>query len=222
MYAAIVSPFRLSRMDCDRIARWYRYFEYGAFGRKLERRRFEFLAESRTVRHVLMLGEGDGRFLQAFLALNAEATVDYVDSSAKMLSLAEGRAGPDGSRVRFHHASALYWTPPRNDYDLIVTHFFLDCFNENDLAILIGRIAANAVQATWIVSDFHQPQRGFQAIRAASWLRLLYTSFGITTGLKTQSLADYRGALRRNGFQLVRAVEAEAGLLISELWKQCS
>ena len=31
------------------------------------------------------------------------------------------------SRVCLHHADALLWEPTRV-YDLIVTHFFLDCF----------------------------------------------------------------------------------------------
>jgi len=209
-------------MNCDPIARWYRFMEYGAFGRALERRRFAFLTESATAKRVLMLGEGDGRFLKAFLQSNQDATVDYVDASEKMLSLAKHRAGDDGHRVAFHHANALAWSPPRGDYDLIVTHFFLDCFNEVELAELVPRIAAHGSAATWIVSDFHQPKAGFAALHAASWLRLLYLFFRFTTGLRTKSLADYRTALHNSGFRLQRSAEVQAGLLISELWKQCS
>ncbi len=209
----------MTRMNCDRIAPWYRFFEYGAFGRKLERRRFEFLTAGASARHVLMLGEGDGRFLQAFRRLNPEATVDYVDSSQTMLSLAKERSGADG-RVCFHHADALCWTPPRSDYDLIVTHFFLDCFNEHDLTQLIGTIATRAPNAAWIISDFHQPEAGLSALRAAFWLRLLYSFFHITTGLETQTLADYQAPLAANGFHLDRKVTAEAGLLVSELWRR--
>jgi ubiquinone/menaquinone biosynthesis C-methylase UbiE len=166
-----------------------------------------------------MLGEGDGRFLRAFLDSNPEATVDYVDASAQMLALAKQRAGAASeSRVNLHQADALQWTPPRGDYDLIVTHFFLDCFDEDEVAAIIHRIATRARQARWIVSDFRQPKRGFRAVRAASWLWLLYSFFRITTGLKTRSLADYRSALRDNGFQLNRAITADGGLLVSELW----
>jgi ubiquinone/menaquinone biosynthesis C-methylase UbiE len=207
-------------MNCDRIAPWYRFFEYGAFGRKLEQSRFAFLAESKGAKHALMLGEGDGRFLQEFLRVNRNATVDYVDSSAEMLSLARSRAAGDHDRVSFHHADALVWTPPRDDYDLVVTHFFLDCFPAEEIAGLIHRIASHSPQAEWIVSDFHEPQGGFAAARAATWLRLLYLFFRITTGLRTRSLADYRSALQENGFRLERAITAEAGLLVSELWKQ--
>ena len=116
-----------------------------------------------------MLGEGDGRFLERFLDQNPDATLDYVDSSAGMLSLARPRAGVHQARVSFHHADVLAWTPLRDNYDLIVTHFFLDCFSQHDLAILIRAIAGHASQAKWIVSDFRQPRRGLAAVRAACW-----------------------------------------------------
>ena len=106
----------MSSMNCDPIARWYRFFEYGAFGRALERRRFAFLAETANSKRVLMLGEGDGRFLEAFLQSNREATVDYVDASEQMLSLAKRRAGIHAGRVEFHHADALSWIPPRTTW----------------------------------------------------------------------------------------------------------
>lgn len=213
---------RISDMNCDFIARWYRFFEYLAFGRELERCRFRFLPQTAGCRRALMLGEGDGRFLRLFLDQNPDAIVDYVDSSAKMLSLARHRAACHHTRVRFHQASALHWTPPPVAYDLIVTHFFLDCFNQSDARLLITAIAKHASQATWIVSDFHQPQQGFAALRAACWLRLLYSFFHITTGLKTRNLPDHRSILADCGFRLDCAIESQAGLLVSELWKQCS
>ena len=50
-------------MNADRIARSYRWLEYAAFGVALERARFDFLRCAAEARRVLILGEGDGRFL---------------------------------------------------------------------------------------------------------------------------------------------------------------
>ena len=117
-------------MNCDRIARWYRWFEYAGFGRALERRREAFLSDVADARRVLALGDGDGRALAALLAAAPHACVDYVDVSARMLELARDarwhRAGHLSLRRRAHHAAAAA------EYDLIVTHFFLDCFDETD------------------------------------------------------------------------------------------
>jgi len=57
-------------MNCDGIARWYRALEYLVFGRALERRRFEYLNDMADARHVLILGDGDGRFTAEFVRRN--------------------------------------------------------------------------------------------------------------------------------------------------------
>src|ERR1700692_4874059 len=79
-------------MNCDRIASWYRWFEYLGFGRGLERRREAFLNDVADARRVLALGDGDGRALAALLAAAPHACVDYIDVSAHMLELARERA----------------------------------------------------------------------------------------------------------------------------------
>ena len=195
-------------------------------GRSLERRRMEFLSETKKARQVLILGEGDGRFLKNFLGLNTVAQVDCVDSSRQMLAVAERRiasqSGHDDGfrRVEFHHADARSWVPPLGrSYDLIATHFFLDCFNEEELHAMISRFSAVACRDTnWIVSEFHQPAGGWSAWRARLWIRGLYTLFGWTTGLRIRRLPEFRPILEQSGFHLTRQVKADAELLVSELW----
>jgi SAM-dependent methyltransferase len=82
-------------VNCDRIARWYRWFEYAGFGRALERRREAFLSEVADARRVLALGDGDGRALATLLEIAPNAYVDYMDVSATMLELARTRAGTE-------------------------------------------------------------------------------------------------------------------------------
>ena len=195
-------------MNCDRIARWYRWFEYAGFGRALERRREAFLSEVSDARRVLALGDGDGRALAALLAAAPHACVDYIDVSARMLDLARAHAGT--GHVNYRCEDARTAPLPAAGYDLIVTHFFLDCFDDADLEPLIERLAdAAAPQARWLASEF----------RENGWLvRALYFLFRITTGLRTRRLVDHHPLLKRHGFRLVRNVHAWRGLLASELW----
>ncbi len=58
-------PMVAANVNCDRIARWYRWIEYAGFGRALERRREAFLDDVSDARRVLALGDGDGRALAA-------------------------------------------------------------------------------------------------------------------------------------------------------------
>lgn len=205
-------------MNCDRLARWYRWAEYGAFGRALEKRRFYFLDTLSAPRRVLMLGEGDGRFLQALARRHPGAVIDYVDSSARMLALAQGRT-PASAKIRFHHTNALTDPLPGCAYDLVVTHFFLDCLTGADLELLLRRVlAASAPGAQWVISEFHLPPAGVASLWARSWLWLLYRFFRVATGLRTNRLPDHPAALRRHGFSLTHSRLAWAGLLTSELW----
>jgi SAM-dependent methyltransferase len=203
-------------VNCDPIAPWYRWLEYLGFGRELERRRTAFLADIADARRILVLGDGDGRFLARLVAQNRGASIDCVDLSARMLALARDRAG---DAVTYHHADAR--TIPLAGYDLIVTHFFLDCFDSADAAPLVERIAnAAAPRARWLISEFRQPARGWPAAWARAWLWVLYSFFRVTTGLRTASLIDHHPLLTRHGFRMVRRQSARFGLLSSELWSR--
>lgn len=196
-------------MNCDRIARWYRWFEYAGFGRALERRREAFLRDVSDARRVLTLGDGDGRALAALLAVAPHVCVDYIDVSARMLELARACAGTEHV-VNYRCDDARAAPLPAAEYDLIVTHFFLDCFDETDLELLIARMADAATpQARWLISEF----------RGNGWLvQALYFFFSLTTGLRTGRLVDHHPLLKRHGFHLVRREDAWRGLLASELW----
>jgi SAM-dependent methyltransferase len=208
-------------MDCDPLARWYRWLEYAGCGRALERRRFAFLPEMATARRALLLGDGDGRFLAALLRINPTVQVDAVDSSARMIALSRRRAAGSVERVRFHCSDARTISLNANAYDLIVTHFFLDCFHQEEIPLLVSRIShAGTEAAMWAVSEFRQPANGPTAWAEKGLLKGLYAFFRWTTGLQVRELPDHRTPLRRRGFVLVRDEPAHAGLLVSELWRK--
>jgi SAM-dependent methyltransferase len=191
-------------LNCDFLARWYRWLEYAAFGGALRRRREAFLFELGNPQKVLVLGDGDGRFLQAFCALYPEAQVDAVDSSERMIELARGRVG---DRVRFHLADAREFVFEEN-YDLAVAHFFFDCFEEDELAALLSKVQAKNL----LVSEFQNTRWSWPVVRG------LYVFFRFTTGLRTRVLPDHRATLERLGFRMEKAETTLAGLLASELW----
>lgn len=190
-------------MNCDKIARWYRWLEYAAFGGALRRRREAFLFELGNPKKVLVLGDGDGRFLQSFTALYPEARVDAVDSSERMIALARFRA----PGVTFHLVDAREFSF-EGEYDLAVAHFFFDCFEEDELRALLGRIRAKS----WLVSEFRKTRWSWPALRG------LYFFFRLTTGLKVTSLPDYRRVLEQFGFRMEGEQPALGGLLVSERW----
>ena len=200
---------------------------HGRLGQPSEPRGEELLRGRGSLR-ALVLGDGDGRFLERLLAVQPTIQVDYVDSSAKMLALARERVevghgdAEAGRGAVFHMADARRWLPAgENRYDLICTHFFLDCLTDGEVEALVCRLAPFVEgKGVWIVSEFHQPDRGLAAWRARLWIGGLYRLFGWATGLRVRRLPDYRAVLARHGFRLEREVRAEWGLLVSEWWER--
>jgi ubiquinone/menaquinone biosynthesis C-methylase UbiE len=203
-------------MNCDNIAPYYRWFEYLGFGRELERRRCGLLDGIDGPRHVLVLGDGDGRFLERLIREIPAAEIESVEASARMQDLARQRTGPR-VRHRLGDARTLPLDPGR--YDLIVTHFFLDCFDATDAPALVKRLAdAASPHAQWLISEFRQAPDGWRAVWCGTWLRSLYLFFRVTTGLRTRTLVDHHPLLERSGFRLIRQESSRWGLLASELW----
>lgn len=209
-------------MNFDRIAPHYRWIEMLCAGPLLQRCRTAFLAEMPSPRHALIVGEGNGRFLVNFLRAFPDAQVTCVESSATMLRLAQARlaaSGLDSRSVEFLHADILTWAPPRRRFDLLVTHFVLDCFHADQLAAVIARLAAAAApEARWLVADFHKPASGFAKWRARAIIQSLYFFFRHVARLSATDLTPPDALLARHGFVLRERRTWDWGLLHSDLW----
>jgi len=212
-------------VNADRIAASYRWLEYAAFGLALEKARFDSLSRAAEARRVLILGEGDGRFLARLLEYNQNASVTVIESSARMIQLAERRVPAcERSRVEFHQMDAVAGAFPDGPFDLAVTHFFLDILNPSDAEALILKVSARlAPGACWLVSEFQEPTGALRLLHARLWLSAMYGFFSITTGLRASKLPPYRDLLERAGLAEIEHRERRFGLIRSQVWrKNCS
>jgi ubiquinone/menaquinone biosynthesis C-methylase UbiE len=209
-------------MNADRVASSYRWLEYAAFGTALEHARFDFLAHAATARRVIILGEGDGRFLARLLEWNRHATVVVIESSGRMIRLARRRLPADQhSRVEFHQMDAVAGQFPEGPFDLAVTHFFFDILDAARAGTIIRRMdGLLAPDAHWLVSEFQEPARGLALLHARLWLRAMYCFFALTTGLRATQLPPYRDLLMRSGFVEIERRERRLGLIRSQVWRK--
>jgi SAM-dependent methyltransferase len=194
-----------------------------AFGDALQRCRLACLAEIRSPHHALIVGEGNGRFLCELLRRYQDVQVDCVDASERMLLVARKRVQsemPDrAGQVRFLHRDITSWMPPEDAYDLVATHFVLDCFPEAELAGVIKKLASAAkADAAWLLADFRLPARGFARLHAQAWLAAMYQFFRLTARIKAIELIDPTPYLHAEGFALARQYLSHHGMLKSELW----
>jgi len=202
------------------IARLYRWMELVTFGPLLGRCRCAFLDEMRKSRNALILGDGDGRFTARLLKENPIVLVDALDVSKAMLLTLIRNAGSFSGRVRVHLADARLWEPLNPSFDLIVTHFFLDCLTTEEVISLATRMRSSVTaSAVWVVSDFAIPEGLFGWIVARPLITGLYMIFWLLTGMHVHRLPKYREALTEAGFILADQRQILGGLLVSEVWK---
>lgn len=210
-------------MSFDALARWYRTLEWIAFGDDLQRCRVACLGEILAPQRALVLGEGNGRFLCELLRLHPGVEVDCLDASQRMLQLARQRVDRElpgrAESVRFLHQDITSWPAPERHYDLLVTHFVLDCFPEAQLTAIIRKLACAVTDdANWLLADFCVPPNGMARLRARAWLAAMYLFFRATARIPARELVDPAPILRGEGFGLACQHLFRKGMLKSERW----
>jgi cyclopropane fatty-acyl-phospholipid synthase-like methyltransferase len=209
------------RIDFDGLAAFYRPLELLAFGRDLERARFCFINELRDCRRILVLGEGDGRFLARLVRTVPGAWIHCVDSSPAMQELAISRISGTGAegRVTFEQADMLSGSLDPGTYDAVVTLFFLDCFTPEQVAAVVARVRQGLRGcARWLFADFALPRRGILRLRARIWLKVLYLFFGWSTSMAVRSLPPSEDILMKSGFRRVATRDFQWGLVRSAVF----
>jgi len=193
----------------DLVAPYYSWLEKIAFGNALQRARTCWIDTIARPKRTLIMGEGDGRFLCELVRAFPKIDVDCIDASEAMLQLARARLRrlhPESfSRVHFICEDILKWSP-RKSYDLLVTHFFLDCFPGRELQTVIAKLAGAAKPgAVWLIADFTIPRKRFARAHARVWLRMMYTFFRVTARIAANDLVDPIPYL--DGYGFIRASE---------------
>lgn len=203
----------------DSIAVWYRFLERAAFLGALQRCRLALLDRLPPVERVLMLGEGDGRFLECFRQRHPHATVTVLDASRRMLELAATRVRTDAG-VRFVHGDARDESIRLPAADLIITLFFLDCFEARDQARLIER-GRQILRpgGGWLWADFNVPDPAPMRWIAHGVVRGLYAFFRLTTHLQTQRLHRPQPVFQAAGLNCATRHTSLGGLLATEFWR---
>lgn len=205
--------------DFNRLARIYRWLEWLSFGPILWHCRCAFLAEIRNRQTALLIGDGDGRFTARLLKENPLITVHAVDTSESMLRQLMLNAGRNAGRVRIQLTDARQLNLAPRKFDLVATHFLLDCLTTGEVEFLALQLRQAMVpEAVWIVSEFAVPSNLYGRLIAGPLVTGLYAAFGFLTGLTIRQLPAHRKALRRAGFALAKQQKWLWGLLVSELW----
>ena len=212
-------------MQFDRIAPYFDWMERLCACGLMQRCRTAHIQQTKNCRHALLAGEGHGRFLEALLVANPNIHVTSVEWSQKMIDYSRrrlARRGLDLSRVTFQHADLLDCELSKAQFDLIVTHFFLDCLNPAQIKRVVRLMAEHsASDAIWLLADFRIPEEaGWRRWRAMGIVASLYLFFRLTLNLPARGLTPPDNFLKLHGFRLHDRKLMSCGLMHSDFW-QC-
>jgi ubiquinone/menaquinone biosynthesis C-methylase UbiE len=212
----------------DRIAAIYRWCEYVSLGPLLQRTRTLLLDQLGNPRHALVLGDGDGRFVEQLLLRYPQCTAVAADISAAMLDKLQRRCMKSipeiATRLTTLQRSALEIDLPvtsEEKPDLVATHFLLDCLSQPEVDALTTRIASQlSPGALWLLSDFCIPSNRLIRPFARLYIASLYAAFRLLTGLRVNQLPEPQSSLHRAGMRRIARSTLLGGLLYTELWRR--
>ncbi len=210
-------------MNFDRIAPFYQLIESVTAGSSVQKCRTALLPHLDTAHSVLLLGEGNGRFLVALREHFPDLKITVVESSGKMLQLLRRRLAKKSlseENLTLIQADIRDWNVPTGAFDAIVTNFFLDCFRPIELQTLIHKLAQGIKpNGVWLVSDFGKPPQLLRGLRAEIILKLMYGFFRRTARLDARRLTSPDEHLEDAGFHLREREVRDWGLLHADVWE---
>lgn len=211
-------------MSFDRLAPHYRWMEAVLAGGLLQRARLQWIDAVPPPERVVLVGEGPGRFLEAALSRWGRARFWVVDASAPMLERARRAwvtAGGAEDRVTWLQVSLPSAALPVGDFDLLATHFFLDCFPTDLLCRVVSGLGrAATADASWLITDFRVAEVGWRRWRSHLLLALMYAFFRWTTRLPARRWVDPDPILRAAGFRLEGRRTFNQGFVHADWWRR--
>lgn len=207
----------------DLIARSYETMERLAFGSLLQKARIAHLGKIADAKKVLLLGEGNGRFLATLLEQNRRCRVTCIDKSRRMLDLAGNRIQlKDRKRVLFEQNDFEKEPMPLPRSDVLVTHFFLDCFTPETLNRMLPRLSDSlSPGGTWLMADFVEPsETGIISSLQGAALRALYYFFAKTGGIEANKVSCPEKTLQALGMRGNGRISYLRGWITSSIYKK--
>jgi ubiquinone/menaquinone biosynthesis C-methylase UbiE len=207
----------------DAIAPYYGVAETCLAGRLLQcaRRSWIDILSARAGLRVLSVGEGHGRFADALLERRQDVTLTCLDASAAMMQVARRRLARHDRAASWLHADITTWAPDPGSYDVVATHFVLDCFEGAMLTHVMSTLARAArPDAIWLVTDFSIPPAGLARWRAHAMHRVMYGAFRLLTDLQARRFTPPDALLAAHGFVLRGRREYSWGLVRADCWQR--
>lgn len=199
------------------VAPIYPALEHLVFGSHLDDARQAFFEDVLKANRVLLVGEGNGRFLKALVARKSAGFIKVVEKSSVMIHLAKKRAGASRKVALEFIEADFRLCQPGKEFDCIVTHFFLDQFNPPAQLAIIEKFAGLTTEdGTWINVDF-VPAR---TLRGGLLMWLQYAFFRVVSRIEAKRCFDESLAATQSGWTIAKNIPYLGGLVVAKRYRK--
>lgn len=214
----------MSSVSFDRIAPYYDRLAQLVFGRSMPRAQCFFLNRIPPNARVLVVGGGSGWLLPYLLAQPEIVHITYVETSIKMLALAQQKLSqydePTITSVDFIHGNEQS-LPDKHCFSAVITNFVLDMYQGEALDRLIQTLAAHLEpHGRWLLTDFRLSEKRKHRLWQRVMTKAMYTFFHLTAGIAQQSLPLYDDHLIKAGFQKTQEQSFFADFIVSQVYQR--
>jgi tRNA (cmo5U34)-methyltransferase len=183
----------------DRVASFYDPLAKLVFGSSLQDAQYWLLPYIPSNSTILIIGGGSGWLLQQVLEHTSPKHIVYLEASEKMLQQAQQQI-PAPTIVEFRHGTDAD-LQPHEQFDIIITPFLLDLFQDERLSQLMQRLySVLEPGGLWLFADFWPVQQ-----KLPFWQKLLaksmYLFFGLLSDVQGRQLPDYSRHYNRLGLK---------------------
>ena len=214
-------PSALPDSGFDYVAAFYDPLARLVYGRALRRAQQAALDRGLPPGHprLLIIGGGSGWVLGEVLRRCPRARIVYLEASPRMLARSRAwlaRHWPQAvGQVEFRLGTEESLSAGEQ-FDALLTFFFLDLFAPGRLRRIVERLAAvRAPAGAWLLADFGPPRRWWHQLL----LRLMYGFFGLTTGISARQRPPIEAELIRLGLRPTPAGQFFGGMVEASVWQ---
>ena len=155
----------------------------------------------------LIIGGGDGKFLLEAMKQGLSEQYCYIDLSDAMNKLARNKIEkqlPLSLNSVVFICGSYQDIPEHQKFDLVITPYFLDCFSEDELSLVMAKLYAQLTMAgTWFFTDFNIPKDMTRSFIFKNIVRLLYRILNLFCDLGVNSLPDFKKEFCKYSFTLL-------------------
>jgi len=206
----------MAAVNFDRIAPIYDLLSRLVFGRSIIDAQVHFLNRIPQGSKILILGGGTGWILSEIFEQSAGHEIWYIDSSKNMIARAKKKVE---SHQLVHFVVGTEDDLPAISFDVVITNFYLDLFDDATLSGAVAKVAAVLRPGgQWLAVDFVNGSAWWQRVL----LRTMYVFFKITCGLPISPLPDWHQALLGSAQVQEETQNFYAGFIRSAIYRSPS